>query len=79
MSLPPGAMAQVENIPATTLLRASTPFLWAIRNPTALPDRAANLMHDGKREILYVGANYCPYWAAERWAMVMELSQFGTF
>jgi thiol-disulfide isomerase/thioredoxin len=33
----------------------------------------------GKPEILYVGAEYCPYCAAERWAMDVALSRFGTF
>ena len=29
--------------------------------------------------MLYIGAEYCPYCAAERWAMVQALSRFGTF
>lgn len=33
----------------------------------------------GKPEIVYIGAEYCPYCAGERWAMVMALSKFGTF
>ncbi len=33
----------------------------------------------GKPIIVYVGADYCPFCAAERWTMVMWLSQFGTF
>jgi len=37
------------------------------------------LTADGKPEILYVGAEYCPYCAAERWAMAVALSRFGTF
>ncbi len=28
--------------------------------------------------MLYVGAEYCPYCAAERWAMAVALSRFGT-
>ena len=28
--------------------------------------------------MLYIGAEYCPYCAAERWAMVVALSRFGT-
>jgi len=30
-------------------------------------------------EFLYVGADYCPYCAAERWSMIVALSKFGTF
>ncbi|HSR83340.1 MAG TPA: DUF929 family protein [Streptosporangiaceae bacterium] len=33
----------------------------------------------GKPQVLYLGALYCPYCAAERWAMVVALSRFGTF
>ncbi len=33
----------------------------------------------GKPEVLYVGAEYCPYCAAERWAMIIALSRFGSF
>ena len=34
---------------------------------------------DGKPEVLYVGAEWCPYCAAERWAMVVALDRFGSF
>ena len=34
---------------------------------------------NGKPEVLYVGAEWCPYCAAERWALVVALSHFGTF
>ncbi len=33
----------------------------------------------GKPEFLYIGAEYCPYCAAERWGAVVALSRFGTF
>jgi hypothetical protein len=33
----------------------------------------------GKPEVLYVGGEYCPYCAAERWALIVALSRFGTF
>jgi hypothetical protein len=34
---------------------------------------------NGKALITYVGAEYCPYCAAERWALAVALSRFGTF
>jgi len=34
---------------------------------------------DGKPQFLYIGAEWCPYCAAERWSMVVALSRFGTF
>ncbi|HSR26568.1 MAG TPA: DUF929 family protein, partial [Candidatus Eisenbacteria bacterium] len=33
----------------------------------------------GRPEVLYVGAEYCPYCAAERWPLIVALSRFGTF
>jgi len=33
----------------------------------------------GKPELPYIGAEYCPYCAAERWSMIVTLSRFGTF
>jgi len=48
---------------------------------TALPTTisGAPLRSGGKPEVLYVGAEYCPYCAAERWAMIVALHRFGTF
>lgn len=37
------------------------------------------LTANGKPRILFVGAEFCPYCAAERWALVNSLSRFGTF
>lgn len=33
----------------------------------------------GKPEVLYVGGEFCPFCAAERWSLVIALSRFGTF
>jgi len=43
-----------------------------ISNPTPMTA-------DGKPRVLYVGAEFCPYCAAERWSVVNALSRFGTF
>ena len=45
-------------------LKAGTP---ALTGPT------------GKPEFFYVGGEFCPYCAAQRWAIVVALSRFGTF
>jgi Domain of unknown function (DUF929) len=37
------------------------------------------LTSNGKPEMLYMGAEYCPYCGAARWAMIVALSRFGTF
>jgi hypothetical protein len=47
--------------------------LQAVPNTPILTDAA------GKPEIVYIGAEYCPFCAAERWSMIVALSRFGTF
>jgi thiol-disulfide isomerase/thioredoxin len=37
------------------------------------------LTSGGKPEVLYLGGEYCPYCATQRWAMINALSRFGTF
>jgi len=34
---------------------------------------------DGKPEVFYVGGEYCPFCAAQRWGLINALSRFGTF
>jgi hypothetical protein len=43
-----------------------------------LPADTPSLTSSGKPEVLYVGAEYCPYCAAERWPLTIALSRFGT-
>lgn len=37
------------------------------------------LTRNGKPLVVYIGADYCPFCAAERWPMVAALARFGTF
>jgi hypothetical protein len=46
---------------------------------TKLPGDTVLKDSAGKPMIVYVGAEYCPFCAAERWVMIYWLSQFGTF
>jgi hypothetical protein len=46
---------------------------------TSLPSGTPALVKDGKPRVLYAGAEYCPFCAAERWALATALSRFGTF
>ncbi len=38
---------------------------------------AEELTADGKPRIIYVGAEFCPYCASQRWALIVALSRFG--
>jgi hypothetical protein len=66
----------VTSVPAGTLdsVGAGTTTAGSISAISA-PD----LTKDGKPSVLYVGAEYCPYCAAQRWPMVVALSRFGTW
>lgn len=44
-----------------------------------VPGNTGALTVNGKPEVLYLGAEYCPYCAAQRWPLVLALSRFGTF
>ena len=50
-----------------------------IAPPKPLPSDTPPLQQNGKPEILYIGAEYCPYCATERWPLVVALSRFGSF
>ncbi|GCF07918.1 DUF929 family protein [Dictyobacter arantiisoli] len=34
---------------------------------------------NGKPQVFYMGGEFCPYCGAQRWAMIVALSRFGTF
>lgn len=50
----------------------------ATKLPTTISSGEAYTV-GGKPAILYVGAEYCPYCAAERWPVTIALSRFGSF
>ena len=68
----------VTSVPASVLDKVGSgngQFTGKIQTVTGGTPLTAN----GKPEVLYMGAEYCPYCAAERWAMIVALSRFGTF
>jgi hypothetical protein len=70
-------------IQAVTGLRAATFDAVGVSEdltpPKALPTGTATLTSGSLPRIVYIGAEYCPFCAAERWAMVVALSRFGSF
>ena len=66
---------QVTSVPAATLDQVGA---GSVSSPPSTISGAA-LTSGGKPEMLYIGAEYCPYCAAERWGMIVALSRFGTF
>ncbi len=82
----PGAGSSGGSIPETTGVPASVlnsvgagginprtvqvPDIGLVSGPAIPPG--------GRPQMLYVGADYCPYCAIEQWAVVVALSRFGT-
>jgi len=69
-------VSKVTSVPASTLDKIGT---GSFNGKIQAVSGATPLTANGKPEMLYMGAEYCPYCAAERWAMVVALSRFGTF
>jgi hypothetical protein len=77
----PVGTALANVVTDTTSVPASTLDAVGAGSVTTGPTKISGspLTHNGKPEMLYIGAEYCPYCAAQRWAMVVALSRFGTF
>jgi len=68
---------KTTSVPASTLdAVGSGGFTGKIQTITGSPKA---LTANGKPEMLYIGAEFCPYCGAMRWGMIVALSRFGTF
>ncbi len=70
-------VGKVTSVPASTLDSVGDGGGAVTAKPATISGSA--LTSGGKPEMLYIGAEYCPYCGAERWAMIVALSRFGTF
>jgi hypothetical protein len=64
----------VTTVPAATYNQVGDGDAEAPKAVSGLPE----LKSDGKLEVLYMGGEFCPFCAAERWALAEALSRFGT-
>ena len=78
--LPASVASQVTGVPAATLDKIGKGAVPAFTQgkPPFAPGSGPALTSGGKPEMLYIGAEYCPYCAAMRWPMAVALSRFGT-
>jgi hypothetical protein len=79
--LPAGAVSLVEGVPVSALIASARAQLGRgqVTPPEKLPPAAPQLRSGGRPEIMFICAEYWSKCAAERWALVMALSKFGTF
>lgn len=73
---PANVVSAVTHIPASDYASIG----YNSSNPLPSPiSQKGSLTQAGKPEVLFMGADYCPFCAAQRWAVVAALSRFGTF
>jgi len=69
-------IAQVTGVPVAAFEAAGAP---AKRSDTITATGGGALTDNGKARVLYVGAEYCPFCATERWPLIVALSRFGSW
>src|SRR5580693_6765622 len=76
--LPDSVYSNVTTVPQSALNSVGAGSVTTY-NPKGLTTiKGATLDSAGKPEMLYIGAEFCPYCAAMRWSMAVALSKFGT-
>ncbi len=77
---PASVVKDVSNIPASVFntVGVNSPTV-PVTAPTILKNQPAMTLGGKSPAMLYYGAEYCPFCAAERWAMTAALARFGTW
>jgi thiol-disulfide isomerase/thioredoxin len=65
---------EIATVPASAFNLVGAGTAAGLKAISGQPPLAAG----GKPELLYMGGEFCPYCAAERWAMAVAVSRFGT-
>jgi hypothetical protein len=75
----PAVLATLSTVPATTFdtVGVTVPGV-ELTAPRVLVGQPALTAH-GRPEVLAIGAEFCPFCAAERWPLVVALARFGRF
>jgi uncharacterized membrane protein YgcG len=75
---PQAAVNQMNSIPVSVMVDGATK-VGAQGLNYAVNATGGTLTKDGKPEVLFIGAEFCPICGAERWPMTMALMKFGQF
>jgi Domain of unknown function (DUF929) len=77
----PGVFQQVTSLNPNLLATVGTGNVKDNVNRLLKPIQGAPLLKgpDGKPEVFYMGGDFCPYCAAQRWGLIVALSRFGSF
>lgn len=78
-TLPASVLKDVYTVPGAALNQVGGGSVPSYNPAPLTAVTGGALTSKGKPEMLYIGAEYCPYCAAMRWSMAVALSRFGTF
>jgi hypothetical protein len=76
---PAQVVNDVTSIPLSTWDKVGVTSEFPVQKPTVVNGQPPMVLNGKSPAILYYGAEYCPYCAAERWAIVTALARFGTW
>ncbi len=76
---PAAVITDVTTIPTSVFNRVGIPASANLAVPTVISGQPPMTLDGKTPAMLYFGAEFCPFCAAERWGMVVALSRFGTF
>ena len=77
--VPAKILDEVTHVAPSVFNTVGAPTGTLVTPPKVETTGGAALTYDGKPGILFVGGEFCPFCAAERWAVIASLSRFGTF
>jgi thiol-disulfide isomerase/thioredoxin len=76
--LPASVQKNITTVPDSALQSVGTGSVLSYNPKPITTIKGTSLTAGGKPEMLYIGAEFCPYCAAMRWSMAVALSKFGT-
>jgi len=76
---PAQVVKDVTTVPLSTWNKVGVTSQIPVAKPTVLSGQPPMTINRKSPAMLYYGAEYCPYCAAERWAMTTALARFGTW
>jgi hypothetical protein len=77
-TLPTSVLTKLTTVPVSTLNTVGAGSVPSFTSTPVTPISGPPLTLNGKPEMLYIGAEFCPFCAAMRWSMAVALSRFGT-
>jgi hypothetical protein len=77
--VPASVVQQLESIPTSVYDKVGISSPGTTVTPPTVISNTAALTYGGKPGVFYLGGEFCPYCAAQRWAMVTSLARFGKF